>query len=214
MTFRVDPARLDLAAEFKANIYGRHSGDLQRILNAFRSEAQAGQYVLIREGRHGPWALAEYDPRPGQVPGNSGPSSKPRPRRNGPSSSCAGSGTPARPSSSTERAHHAADHRLCRPHGGPARRNHRIQGELRGRSNWVSRPDSCASSAATTGRRVRASRPCPWRLASMAITPAAVSQFAPAPASLYLPPPPSTGSKLTLGANIWPTTPEAEGRNF
>ena len=141
MTFRVDPTRLDLAAEFKANIYGRHSGDLQRILNAFRSEAQAGQYVLIREGRHGPWALAEYDPRPGQLPRRLGPSSKPRPRRNGPSSSCAGSGTPAKTSSSTERAHHAADHRLCRPHGGPARRNHRIQGELRGWRDLVSRPD-------------------------------------------------------------------------
>ena len=50
MTFRVDPSRLDLAVEFKANIYGRHSGDLQRILNAFRSEPQAGQYVLIRRG--------------------------------------------------------------------------------------------------------------------------------------------------------------------
>lgn len=73
MTFRVDPTRLDLAAEFKANIYGRHSGDLQRILNAFRSEAQAGQYVLVREGRHGPWALAEYDPRPGQLPRRLGP---------------------------------------------------------------------------------------------------------------------------------------------
>ena len=54
MTFRVDPTRLDLAAEFKANIYGRHSGDLQRILNAFRSEPQAGQYVLIREGGTAP----------------------------------------------------------------------------------------------------------------------------------------------------------------
>lgn len=73
MTFRVDPSRLDLAAEFKANIYGRHSGDLQRILNAFRSEPQAGQYVLIRDGRHGPWALAEYDPRPGHLPKRLGP---------------------------------------------------------------------------------------------------------------------------------------------
>jgi hypothetical protein len=73
MTFRVDPNRLDLAREFKANIYGRHSGDLQRILNLFRSEAQDGQFVLIREGRHGPWALAQYDPRPGQLPRRLGP---------------------------------------------------------------------------------------------------------------------------------------------
>ncbi|MEA2779396.1 MAG: hypothetical protein QOK29_940 [Rhodospirillaceae bacterium] len=73
MTFHVDPNRLDLAREFKANIYGRHSGDLQRILNLFRSEPQDGQYVLIREGRHGPWALAQYDPRPGCLPRQVGP---------------------------------------------------------------------------------------------------------------------------------------------
>jgi hypothetical protein len=73
MPFPIDPTRIDLAREFKANIYGRHSGDLQRILNAFRSEPQAGQFVLIREGRHGPWALAEYDPRPGQLPRRLGP---------------------------------------------------------------------------------------------------------------------------------------------
>ena len=73
MTFRVDPSRLDLAREFKANIYGRHSGDLQRILNLFRSEPQDGQYVLIREGKLGPWALAQYDPTPGVLPRRLGP---------------------------------------------------------------------------------------------------------------------------------------------
>ncbi len=73
MTFRVDPSRIDLAREFKACILGRHSGDLQRILNFFRSEPQDGQYVLIRDGRHGPWALAEYDPRPGHLPRRLGP---------------------------------------------------------------------------------------------------------------------------------------------
>ena len=73
MTFRVDPSRLDLAREFKANIYGRHSGDLQRILNLFRSEPQKGQYVLIREGKGGPWALAQYDPSPGVLPQRVGP---------------------------------------------------------------------------------------------------------------------------------------------
>jgi hypothetical protein len=73
MTFRVDPNRLDLAREFKANIYGRHSGDLQRILNLFRSEPQDGQYVLVREGKLGPWALAQYDPTPGALPRRLGP---------------------------------------------------------------------------------------------------------------------------------------------
>jgi hypothetical protein len=73
MTFRVDPNRLDLAREFKANIYGPHSGDLQRILNLFRSEPQDGQYVLIREAKGGPWALAQYDPTPGTLPRRVGP---------------------------------------------------------------------------------------------------------------------------------------------
>jgi len=73
MTFRVDPSRLDLAREFKANIYGRHSGDLQRILNLFRSEPQDGQYVLIREAKGGPWALAQYDPAPDVLPRRVGP---------------------------------------------------------------------------------------------------------------------------------------------
>jgi hypothetical protein len=73
MTFRVDPSRVDLAREFKANIYGRHSGDLQRILNLFRSESQERQYVLIREARHGPWALALFDVRSQDTPHRLGP---------------------------------------------------------------------------------------------------------------------------------------------
>ena len=73
MTFRVDPTRLDLAREFKANMYGPHSGDLQRILNLFRSEPQEGQHVLIREAKGGPWALAQYDPTHGVLPHRVGP---------------------------------------------------------------------------------------------------------------------------------------------
>ena len=73
MTFCVDPTRLDLAREFKANIYGRHSGELQRVLNLFRSEPNEGRYVLIREGKPGPWALAQYDTRPGTLPRRLGP---------------------------------------------------------------------------------------------------------------------------------------------
>jgi hypothetical protein len=73
MTFRVDPSRVDLAREFKQKIYGRHSGDLQRILNLFRSEPQQEQYVLIREARHGPWALAQYDATSPEIPHRVGP---------------------------------------------------------------------------------------------------------------------------------------------
>lgn len=49
--FQLDPTRLDLAEEFRRNPYGRHSGDLQRILHLFRTGPFAGKYVLIRESR-------------------------------------------------------------------------------------------------------------------------------------------------------------------
>lgn len=54
---QIDPARLDLAAEFRRDPYGRHSGDLQRILNLFRTGPFAGKYVLIRESRSWPLKL-------------------------------------------------------------------------------------------------------------------------------------------------------------
>lgn len=49
--------RLDLAEEFRSNPYGRHSGELQRILNLFRTGPFAGRYVLVRESRTWPLKL-------------------------------------------------------------------------------------------------------------------------------------------------------------
>ncbi|HVI88766.1 MAG TPA: hypothetical protein VM659_10700 [Dongiaceae bacterium] len=49
--------RLDLAEEFRRNPYGRHSGELQRILNLFRAGPTAGKYVLVRESRGWPLKL-------------------------------------------------------------------------------------------------------------------------------------------------------------
>jgi hypothetical protein len=49
--------RLDLAEEFRANPYGRHSGELQRILNLFRTGPFADKYVLVRESRAWPLQL-------------------------------------------------------------------------------------------------------------------------------------------------------------
>jgi len=34
--YAINPERIDLAQEFKATIYGRHSGELQRVLNRMR----------------------------------------------------------------------------------------------------------------------------------------------------------------------------------
>ena len=62
--FEIDPSRLDLAQEFRRKPFGRHSADLQRVLNRMRSEPFEGHYVLLRDGRFGPWKLAQLGRRP------------------------------------------------------------------------------------------------------------------------------------------------------
>lgn len=56
--YAIDPTRLDLAEEFRDKPYGRHSAELQRVLNRMRSEPFDGHYVLLRDGRFGPYRLA------------------------------------------------------------------------------------------------------------------------------------------------------------
>jgi len=63
--YEIDPERLDLAREFKACIYGRHSGELQRVLNRMRGGANAGRYVIICSKRHREWVLARMGQRAG-----------------------------------------------------------------------------------------------------------------------------------------------------
>ena len=58
--YRVDPSRTDLAREFKARPYGRHSDELQRILNLFRSAPLAGNYCVVCTRPHREWALARF----------------------------------------------------------------------------------------------------------------------------------------------------------
>ncbi len=71
--YAIDPERLDLAREFKAHIYGRHSGELQRVLNRMRGGGNAGRYVIVCTRRHREWALARMGARAGDplepVPG-------------------------------------------------------------------------------------------------------------------------------------------------
>jgi len=62
--FEIDPTRLDLAEEFRRKPYGRHSADLQRILNRMRTEPFAGHYVLLRDGRFGPYRLGRFGETP------------------------------------------------------------------------------------------------------------------------------------------------------
>ena len=63
--YKIDPDRLDLAREFKACVYGRHSGELQRVLNRMRGGANAGRYVIICTKRHREWVLARMGQRAG-----------------------------------------------------------------------------------------------------------------------------------------------------
>lgn len=57
-----DVARL--AHEFRAQPYGRHSAELQRILNRMRSEPFAGHYILVQEARDLPYRLAHLGRTP------------------------------------------------------------------------------------------------------------------------------------------------------
>jgi len=71
--YEIDPERVDLAHEFKACIYGRHSGELQRVLNRMRGGLNAGRYVIVCTKRHREWTLARMGERAGDplepVPG-------------------------------------------------------------------------------------------------------------------------------------------------
>jgi hypothetical protein len=53
-----------LAQEFRAQPHGRHSAELQRILNRMRSEPFAGHYVLVQEHRGLPYRLARLGATP------------------------------------------------------------------------------------------------------------------------------------------------------
>jgi hypothetical protein len=58
--YTVDPSRTDLALEFKSRPFGRHSDELQRILNLFRSDPLPGNYCLVCTKPHREWALAKF----------------------------------------------------------------------------------------------------------------------------------------------------------
>lgn len=55
---QIDPSRLDLAAEFKANPLGSHSPDLQRLLKILRWDPLEGRVVVVQPERDAPWYLA------------------------------------------------------------------------------------------------------------------------------------------------------------
>ncbi|MDE0416925.1 MAG: hypothetical protein OXI95_08335 [bacterium] len=55
--YKIDPTRMDLVEEFRANPVGNHSADLQQMLNVVRAEPFPGKYVLICVKPHREWVL-------------------------------------------------------------------------------------------------------------------------------------------------------------
>lgn len=53
-----------LAQEFRARPHGRHSAELQRVLNRMRSEPFAGRYILVQEDKGEPYRLAQLGATP------------------------------------------------------------------------------------------------------------------------------------------------------
>jgi hypothetical protein len=53
-----------LAQEFRAQPHGRHSAELQRVLNRMRSEPFRGRHVLVQERKDAPYRLARLGPAP------------------------------------------------------------------------------------------------------------------------------------------------------
>ena len=57
--YQVDPKALHLAQEFNAQPIGKHSAELQKVLNLFRGEAMKDKYVLVCTEPHKRWVLSQ-----------------------------------------------------------------------------------------------------------------------------------------------------------
>jgi len=64
----IDPTRLDLAREYRDRPFGRHSGDLQALLNFMRSRDVPGRFVLVMTRPQAEWRLARMTGDPHRGP--------------------------------------------------------------------------------------------------------------------------------------------------
>jgi N,N-dimethylformamidase len=55
----IEPDRLDLAREFKAQPFGPHSRDLQKVLNIMRWMPKAGKPVIVCTKSYEEWCIGE-----------------------------------------------------------------------------------------------------------------------------------------------------------
>ena len=64
----LDATRLDLAREFRADPFGRHSADLQALLTIFRREPIEGRYALFARVPGREWVLVRLSGVRGKPP--------------------------------------------------------------------------------------------------------------------------------------------------
>ena len=57
--YEIDPKMTHLAAEYRANPRGRHSPDLQRVLNVMRGAAHTGKHVLVFDKKRNGYVIAQ-----------------------------------------------------------------------------------------------------------------------------------------------------------
>ncbi len=62
----LDPARLDLAREFRQRPLGPHSPDLQRLLKVLRWDSVTDRFIVVQRVRGGPWSVARATGPKGQ----------------------------------------------------------------------------------------------------------------------------------------------------
>jgi hypothetical protein len=55
-----------VAQEFRAQPHGRHSAELQRVLNRMRAEPYPGRHVLVQETKSLPYRLARLGATPSE----------------------------------------------------------------------------------------------------------------------------------------------------
>ena len=66
--YKIRSSDRQLVDEFRQNPVGRHSPDLQRVLNRLRGGSRAGKYCLICTKPFAEWQLARMSGRRGEPP--------------------------------------------------------------------------------------------------------------------------------------------------
>ena len=66
--FAVDPARTDLAREFRANVRGPHGEELRRVLHRMRTTALRGRYCAIVKEPFESWVIGRLRGVRGEPP--------------------------------------------------------------------------------------------------------------------------------------------------